>query len=203
MFVVAMPVIVRSAGKRLFPAPVFVRVTVSILLVVPTCWRPNPKLKPARLAMGATPWPETGTNCLPEPASELWSSICTKALRRPVALGIKVTEKLQLPPTGTVPIVEQSGVVDGATTLKSPGLALTETALHGVNGAPAIQISSITKSTSPKLVSVMSDDFTLVVPTSCSPNATLGGLICTATAVPTPDTVRDWAMAKGPLSTEI
>lgn len=81
--------------------PVFVRVTPCAALVVPTSCEPKLSLDGARLTAGAsgTPLPDRLTLCgLPVALS----ATCTEAVRVPAAVGLKVTEIVQLAFTASV-----------------------------------------------------------------------------------------------------
>jgi len=79
--------------------PVLVRVTVWGALLLPTRWLPKFKLGGARLTAGSIPVPESVTVCGLPGAS---SVIVRTPLRAPVAVAVKVTLIVQLPPTVTL-----------------------------------------------------------------------------------------------------
>ena len=78
--------------------PLFVRVTVCAVLLVPTDWLPKETLLAERLAPGAVPVPDRLTVCgLPAALSV----ILTVAVRLPLAVGVKVTLIAHFAPTAT------------------------------------------------------------------------------------------------------
>ena len=78
--------------------PLLVRVTVRAELVVLRVWLLKSRLVGERLTVAAVPLPLKGTVCgLPAALSLMLS----KAFRLPVAVGVKVTLMVQLPPAAT------------------------------------------------------------------------------------------------------
>src|SRR5450631_440008 len=87
------------AMARLLP-PVLETVTVCAVLLEPTTWEANVRAAGARvIAAGLTPLPVRAILC-GEPLAE--SAISSWALRVPVAVGVKVTETVQLTPAASV-----------------------------------------------------------------------------------------------------
>ena len=78
--------------------PLFVRVTVEAVLVVPTAWLLKETLVGERVTPGAVPVPERLTVCVLPLAL---SVMLTEAARLPLAEGVKVTLIVQFLPGAT------------------------------------------------------------------------------------------------------
>src|SRR5882724_1748960 len=82
------------------PVPPLVRVTVFAVLVVPMFWAAKLRLVGERLAVGAVPVPLRLTACgLPAALSAMLNA----PVRKPVAVGVKVTWMVQPTPTAKIP----------------------------------------------------------------------------------------------------
>ncbi len=114
------------------PEPVFVRMMLRVVEVVESVWSPKAREVGFRLTPGAadTPVPLTGTVC-GEPAA--LSLKLRMAERAPPAVGVKITEAVQVCP-GVVSVVQ---VVERA---KSPGFVPVNVTLENVTVLPAGEV---------------------------------------------------------------
>ena len=147
-------------------APELVRVTSWAALVVPTSWLPNVRLPGLSVTPGAVPVPLSAAVCgLPPALSEMLRA----AVLEPAAVGVKVTEMVQLAPAARV-----LGLV-GQVFVWPKSAALV----------PVSPIELIVSGAVPELVKV-TFCAALEVPTACWPKPRLVGESVTAGAVATP-----------------